>query len=189
MTKADEELVADYLAGDEEAFAMLLKRNLQSVYSFALRLAGDEADDITQDTFLKAWKSLKSYDPESAKFKTWLMRIARNTTIDHLRKKKSFVFSDFENAQGESFLTNIRDANYLPDELAARAYDAHEVQESLEKLSPAQKETIVLRYMHQMTFEEMSDVLAEPLNTVKSRTRRALLELRKQLEVMHQKGT
>lgn len=181
--------MAEYLAGDEEVFATLLQRHLRSVYSFAARLAGDEADDLTQDAFLKAWKNLKKYDPESAKFKTWLMHIARNTVIDHLRKKKAFVFSDFENEQGESFIMDISDSEYLPDELAARAHDTHEVQESLEKLAPAQKEVLVLRYMNQLTFEEMSGVLGEPLNTVKSRSRRALVELRKLLETLHQKGT
>ena len=97
---------APILTGDESAFAELTKRHLSGVYSFVVRYVGnaEEAEDITQDTFLKAWKSLKKYDPSSSKFKTWLFRIARNTSIDFLRKKKHVPFSQFETEGGVNVL-------------------------------------------------------------------------------------
>ncbi len=189
MEKTDEALVAEYLAGDESVFATLVQRHLKSIYSFALRSVGDEAEDVVQDTFLKVWKNIKTYEPRNAQFKTWLMSIARNTVIDYLRKKKSFVFSDFNNEQGESFIENIPDSELLPDESVAQAHDARDIKEVLEKLSAQNREVILLRFMNHMTFEEISEVLGEPLNTVKSRSHRGLLQLRQYLEATHQKET
>lgn len=187
MEKSDEALVTEYLSGNEGAFARLLERHLKSVYSLALRSAGDEAEDIAQDAFLKAWKNLERYDPRSAKFKTWLMRIARNTVIDYLRKRKAFVFSDIEN-DGESAF-DAPDPGPLPDELAARAHDARAIEEALEKLPLPYREVLLLRYMEQMTFEEIAAVLEESPNTVRSRHRRGLAKLREELGDVHQKGT
>lgn len=187
MEQTDEELVAECLVGSEDTFATLVERHLRSVYSFALRSAGDEAEDIAQDTFLKVWKNLEKYDPNQSQFRTWLMRIARNTVIDYLRKKKSFVFSDFEHDSKESSLSETPDVEPLPDELVARAHDEREVREVLEKLPPTYREVLLLRYMNQLSFEEISKILGEPSNTVRSRHRRALLQLRTLLESLHQK--
>src|SRR6266576_2291365 len=92
---SDEELIADYLRGDEAAFGVSTGRHLSGVYSFALRLVGDSAaaEDIAQETFVKAWRSLKKYDSKTSRFKTWVLRIARNTAIDFLRKKKNIPIS------------------------------------------------------------------------------------------------
>ena len=136
MEKTDEELVTDSLSGNEDAFALLVTRHLRMVYSFALRSAGDGAEDIAQDTFLKVWKNLPRYEPRSAKFKTWLMRIARNTVVDYLRRKKSVAFSHFANEAGDSPLMDAPDDGPLPDELVARAQDARDVRKVLENLSP-----------------------------------------------------
>jgi len=189
MDKTDEELIADYLAGDESAFATLVQRHLKSVYSFALRSAGREAEDIAQDTFLKAWKNLKRYDPASARFKTWLMRIARNTIIDYLRKSKPLVFSDLGGDRDDDFVPEVPDAEPLPDELAARGEDARTVEEALEKLPPPYREVLLLRYMSQLSFEEIGDVLNESPNTVRSRHRRGLARLREGIEALHRKQT
>ena len=188
IEQTDEELIREYLAGNETAFPSLLKRHLKSVYSFVVRSVGDEAEDVVQDTFLKAWRNLKTYEPESAKFKTWLMRIARNTVIDYLRKKKSFVFSDFKNEQNDNPILDTADPGPLPDELAARAHDAQEVNEILGKVSPLYREVILLRYMNQMAFEEIANILNVSANTVRSRHHRGLIQLRQYLEAMHQNG-
>ncbi len=185
MEKTNEALVAEYLGGNEDAFALILKRHLRSVYSFAARSVPDEADDIAQDTFLKVWKNLRAFDPQKAQFKTWLMRIARNTVTDYLRKKKSLVFSDFENGDASPF--DMPDPEPLPDELIARASDARSVREVLEKLPPAYREVLLLRYMSRLTFQEISETLGEPSNTIRSRHHRGLLQLRKLLEDLHQR--
>ncbi len=186
MEKTDEELVAEYLAGDESAFASLVERHLKSVYSFAARSIADEAEDIAQDTFLKAWKSLSVYEPRSAKFKTWLMRIARNTVIDYLRKKKTPVFSDIGNGPDDTRTFDTPDPEPLPDEIVARAHDTREVEALLREIPLVYREVLLLRYMSQMSFEEISGILGENANTVRSRHRRGLARLRQLLDALHQ---
>lgn len=185
MEKTDEELVVDHLSGDSNAFALLVQRHLKGVYSFAARSIHDEAEDIVQDTFLKVWKNLKKYKPRNAKFKTWLMRITRNTVIDYLRKKKSFVFSDFD-GHADINISNISDSEDLPDEIVARAHDALHIETLLKKLSPEYREVLLLRYMNQMTFGEIGEILDESINTVKSRHHRGLIKLRQYINDLHQ---
>lgn len=187
MERTDEALVTEYLDGNEEAFATLVQRHLKSVYSFSVRFVGDEAEDIVQDTFLKVWKNLDMYDPEKAKFKTWLMRIARNTVTDYLRKKRAVIFSDIEDEQDDNPFLDAPDVEPLPDERIARASDAREVNDALQKLPPLYREVILLRYMSHLTFEEIGTALGESPNTVRSRHRRGLTQLRNLLEALHQK--
>ncbi|HVZ75873.1 MAG TPA: sigma-70 family RNA polymerase sigma factor [Candidatus Paceibacterota bacterium] len=187
MERSDEELIAAYIAGEESAFAIVVERHLKGVYSFARRFAGREEDteDIVQDIFLKAWKSIHRYDSEASRFKTWLMRIARNTTIDHLRKKKSLPMSYFDTEDGNVLLENLEDASPLPDEAFMRAQSDEAVRRALEELKPAQREVLLLHYMSGLTFEEIGLALKKPPNTVKSIHRRALVALR---SLLHQES-
>ncbi len=181
MDRSDEELIAAYLAGEETAFGELTNRHLRGVYSFALRLVGDAsaAEDISQETFLKAWKSLKKYDVHSSKFKTWLLRIARNTAIDYLRKKKHVPLSAFENEAGSNVLAEtIADTEELAPQILERLDDARELHATLEELNPKHREILLLYYTNDCTFEEIAAMLGEPTNTVKSRHRRALAALK-----------
>jgi RNA polymerase sigma-70 factor, ECF subfamily len=186
----DEELVIAYVNGQEDAFAELVKRHLSGVYSFALRLVGDEhaAEDITQEVFLKTWKNINRYDARTSKFKTWLLRIARNSAIDYLRKRKHIPFSEFTNKHdseeggGDNLLAEIiPDPNPLPEELFGRAQDAEEITRTVELLSPRHREVLALHYTNHLTFEEIGRMLGEPTNTVKSRHHRALVALRELL--------
>jgi RNA polymerase sigma-70 factor (ECF subfamily) len=185
--QTDEELVAAYVDGQENAFGQLVARHLSGVYTFALRLVGDEhaAEDIAQEVFLKTWKSIYRYNPESSKFKTWILRIARNTAIDYLRKRKHIPFSEFsstrdeEDGGGANLLADvIPDPNPLPEELFARTEDAEMVIHSVEMLSPRHREVLTLHYTNHLTFEEIGRMLGQPTNTVKSRHHRALIALR-----------
>jgi RNA polymerase sigma-70 factor (ECF subfamily) len=108
MDLDDKQLIKNYLYGDEESLSILIDRHLKPVFNFVYRLCGSkiEAEDITQDTFLKVWKKIKKYNGQNS-FKTWLYIIARNTTIDYLRKKKDLKFSDFDTEEG----------NYIEDTL------------------------------------------------------------------------
>lgn len=182
--ESDEELVASYVGGEEGAFTELVRRHLKSVYSFVLRFVGDEkdAEDIAQETFVKAWKNIRSYSPASARFKTWLMRIARNTSIDYLRKKKHLPFSalDGEDEAG-SFAENLPDEQPLAEEVLAHANDLADLERALAKLAPLYRETLLLYYGSGLTFEEAADISGISANTLKSRHRRALAELRKLL--------
>lgn len=180
--KSDTQLIGDYLeGGGQKPLEILIKRHLKPVYNFVYRLVGDskEAEDITQEVFIKVWRNLKKYDRER-NFKTWLFAIARNTAIDWLKKKKSLPFSSFENEKGENFLlTGLASLDLLPDELFSRAESATKLVLATESLAPRYKTVLSLHYDSQFNFREIAEKLGESLNTVKSRHRRALLLLRK----------
>ena len=183
MEITDKQLIDDYLNGNDAAFALLVQRQINPVYNFVYRLVRNtqDAEDITQETFVKMWKNLKRYNQDQ-NFKTWLFTIARNTAIDSLRKKKSFVFSDFEIADGKNpFLDTLADPAPLPDELAARAERQTLFGSALGKRSPAYQEVFTLHHDSDLTFDEISTRLGKSINTVKSQYRRALLTLRRLL--------
>lgn len=184
MEIENKKLVADFLAGDNKAFSQLLDHNLKLVYRFAYRLARNEADaeDIAQETFVKLWKNLAKFDQEM-NFRTWLLHIAHNTAIDHLRKKRNFVFSDFDTPTGENSITDtLADPAPLPHELFVRAEEKKMLDDLLGKLTPVAREILTLHHEDGLTFNEISIIVGKSLNTVKSQYRRALLALRKLLE-------
>ncbi len=187
MDRSDEELIAAYVRGDETIFGTLVERHLGSVYSFVQQFVGDaqEAEDITQDTFVKAWKSALQYRVEASKFKTWLLRIARNTAVDFLRKRKAIPLSYFDTNDGQNVLAEtVEDTLELADELFAKTEDVTFVAKMLQTLPPDGREVLVLHYTNGLTFLEIGEMLGEPLNTVKSRHYRAVRQLRKSL-AMH----
>lgn len=184
MRKTDEQLIDEYLDGNEKALATLVDRHLINAYNFALKLVNDNqaANDITQEAFIKAWKNIRGFKRGST-FQTWLFAITRNVAIDWLRRRKEVVFSAFENELGENMLTEtLADSSLLPDELLARAEDARFVEKLLEELDPLYRDVLKLRYSSNMTFEEIGELLKRPLHTVKSQHRRALIALRRSLE-------
>ena len=181
MHRSDEELIAAYLRGEEGAFAYVVEHNLTAIYSFVRRFVGsnEDTEDIVQDTFLKAWKSIKKYNVQTSRFKTWLMRIARNTAIDHMRKKKSVPMSYFDTEDGNALEDSLEDTTPLPDELFMRGQNEEQVTRALEALKAPQREVLLLHYMSGLTFEEVGAALEKPPNTVKSIHRRALAALRR----------
>ena len=167
MNRTDEQLVADYLGGDEKSLETLFRRWLKPIYSFSYRYtnANKDAEDIAQDVFVKTWKNLKKFD-RNRKFKTWIFQIAKNTCIDWQRKKKSLPLYSAE---------NIKDPTPSP------APVSESLDKILERLSPKYRMVLFLRYNDHFTFREIAESLGEPLNTIKSRHRRALIILKKLL--------
>ena len=185
MKRADKQLISDYLEGDEKALGFLVERYLKDVYNFAFKLTGDlrAAEDISQDSFIKAWKHIRKYR-QGSNFQSWLFTITRNTAIDWLRQKKEIVFSSFENEYGENILVEmLADKQQLPDELIAQAEDAKFVQAFLTQLDSRYQEVLTLKYSSDLTFEQIGEILRRPLHTVKSQHRRALIALRRLLQV------
>ncbi len=180
---SDEKLVAEYLAGDEKALRILIGRYLKPVYNFVYRYvasAGD-AEDIVQDVFASVWKNIKKFD-QNKSFKTWIFSIAKNASLGWIKKKKPSLFSEFNNKEGDnSLVESIEDSSPLPDELFVRADLAKKLASAMEKLSPNYRIVLLLHYNDHFTFQEISESLGEPLNTVKSRHRRAIISLRKLL--------
>jgi len=181
MKKNDEQLISDYLEGDERSLGVLVDRYLINIYNFAYKLANDPqaANDITQESFIKAWKNIRKYR-KGSNFQNWLLTLTKNTAIDWLRKRKDLAFSTFENEKGVNiFAETLTDDKPSPLELLARAEDSIFVQELLNELNPLYRDVLTLRYSSDFTFEEIGKLLKRPLHTVKSQHRRALVAFRR----------
>jgi len=126
---SDQELIAAYLAGDEKSLEILIKQYLKPIYSFVYHFVGSKSDaeDITQEVFVRIWRNIKKYDPKKS-FKTWIFSIAKNASIDFLRKsrsasggKKVLPFSEFEDGEGRNFIFDtLADPSFLPEKLIDR---------------------------------------------------------------------
>ncbi|MFH1423500.1 MAG: sigma-70 family RNA polymerase sigma factor [Candidatus Nealsonbacteria bacterium] len=175
MDCSDQQLITNYFAGDDEALEVLIKRYLKPIFGFTYRYVGNyqEAEDITQEVFIKVWRNLKKFD-RNRSFKTWIFAIAKNTAFDHLKKKKAIPFSNFENEKGENSLINkLADFIIPPKEpLLGMA---------VEKLPSKYRTTLSLHYNDQFTFREIAETIGESINTVKSRHRRGISLLKKLL--------
>jgi len=138
----------------------------------------DAAEDLTQETFVKAWKNLKSFD-QKRNFKTWIFTIAKNTAFDWLKKKKEIPFSTFTDEEGESWLENVADENFLPDEILERSDLAEELEKILEKIPVHYRTILLLHCKEDFSLHEIAEILGEPYNTIKSRHQRGLGRLKK----------
>ena len=180
----DEQLIAEYISSEKgEVFRVLLNKYTKSVYNFIRHMVSNtnEAEDITQEVFIKVWKNIKKYKI-GQNFKTWLFAIARNSTIDFLRKKKALNFSDLENPDDDSsFSETIPSGDLLPDEAFQKLQNSEFLNKLLDQLPIQYKTILLLHYQEEMTFDEIGKILKKPLNTVKSYHRRAILELRKKI--------
>ncbi len=187
MDEDDDALIKSYEDGDEGALARLIERHMPAVHAFAARMTGssDEAADIAQETFFRAWKNLARFK-KGMKFKTWVFAIARNLSVDRLRRKKPVLFGAFEeDREGDSFEHSIADADIETAEAAFdRALAADGLSRALATLTPAYREVLILHYQEGLTLAEIAKSLRVPLNTVKSRNRRALIALK---EALHPK--
>ena len=176
----DKELVARYLRGDESALEILIKRYLVPIYRFAYRWVGTSeiAEDVTQEVFVKVWKSIKKFDKEK-NFKTWVYSIAKNTAIDFLKKKSSVSFSSFENVLGKNVLAEtLIDEAPMPDMVSNRKSLMDSVRKVAGSLSRKYRDVLAFRYNSDLSFAEIAKITGESIHTVKSRHRRAMSALR-----------
>jgi RNA polymerase sigma-70 factor (ECF subfamily) len=182
----DKQIIKKYLTGDDSALDFLIKKYLRQVYFFVLKIINDkhEAEDVTQEVFFRAWKNIKKFDVDK-NFKTWIFSIAKNASLDFLKKKKSIPFSAYftEETDGdmEPEENNLPGLFELPNEIAQKTETAIIIQSAVKQLKPIYQTIIYLYYNQQLTFQEISEILGESINTVKSRHRRALILLKNQL--------
>jgi RNA polymerase sigma-70 factor, ECF subfamily len=180
MEKTDAELIQATIDGDAGAFSSLVSRYSRDAYAFAFFMAKDasDAEDITQEAFVKVWKNLTKFKP-GQKFKSWLMAIAHNTAIDYLRKRRHVVFSKFEDEEGVNILAEtLTNEEPSASDLAALAESAEKTARAVQELPDIYRSVLALRYEGGMSFEEISELVKKPVNTVKSQHRRALIALR-----------
>lgn len=183
MHMTDEKLVQEFLGGDQKALEILVEKYLKPIYNFVFQLTQDTvaAEDITQDVFVKAWRSIESFD-KNKKFSTWLYAIARNTALDWLKRKKAIPFSLFEKLDGSSVLEFIEDdSSFSADEILKSIDVRNDVEELLSVLPLHLKTILILHNMQGFSLVEIAEIMGQSANTTKSQYRRAILELRQQV--------
>ncbi len=183
ISEQNAQYVQDAIAGSDVAFAELMRVHAPALIRFVERMLRDSrvAEDVVQETFLKVWKSLHTFDQQK-KISTWLFQIAKNTAIDYARKKKIPVVSFTAYDDGERDIFEfVPSAEPLPDAVLARAETISEIYAAVETLGPAMAMVVRLHLEEGLTFAEISVVLGQSIDTVKSRYRRALLRLREEL--------
>ncbi len=178
--QSDEQLVGLYLKGEEHSLEILIGRHAGHVFNFIHQYVknSDQAEDLTQETFVKIWKNIKKFDVKKS-FRIWMFQIARNTTIDFLRKKKNINFSELEKNDGTEF--DAVDESLNPEEILERKSSEEAVTGALEKISDKHRSVITLYYREGFNLREISEIMDQPLDTIKSRHRRALGELKRLL--------
>lgn len=160
--------------GDSSAFEVLLTRYEKQVYHQALRLLGnpEDAADVTQEVFLKVWRSLPSFQGDSS-FATWLYKLTDNAAIDLLRrekKRRGDASLDDEEYQWDATLADPKGS---PERALERQELQRAVSEGLRKLSEEHRRVLVLRELNGLSYEEIADILSLSPGTVKSRIARA----------------
>jgi RNA polymerase sigma-70 factor (ECF subfamily) len=156
--------------GDDQAFAQLVEAYQRPVFNLCYRMLGDpaQAEDAAQETFIRAYTRLDSYDP-TRKFSSWLLAIASHYCIDRLRRQR-FGLVSWDDLPPWRWLP---DSDPQPEEITLRHEAQRHVQELLERLPPDHKAAIILRYWYDLSYEEIAQVLDSTLPAVKSRLFRA----------------
>lgn len=176
-TQEDRELVASAKRGDPQAFRTLMKKYHKSVYYMLLKMVknADDAEDLTQEAFAKAFNSIDKFDSTFA-FSTWLFRIATNNCIDFIRKKRVqtiSIDSPLEGDDGSSMQLDVRDDNFDPNDSMLRQQRKHYLELAIQRLPEKYRTLVELRYYRELSYEEVADELQIPLGTVKAQLFRA----------------
>lgn len=176
-------LVKNYIAGDEQALAILIHRHQSKIYGFIYSKVPDRdvCDDVFQDTFIKVIKTLKSNSyNEEGKFLPWVMRIAHNLVVDHFRRNKKMPMQrDTEEYSVFNFMSDS--SKNIENQLITDQVEG-DVRRLLEELPADQKEVLVMRMYQDMSFKEIADTTGVSINTALGRMRYALMNLRKVIE-------
>lgn len=181
MTREQEVAVVQaVIDGDTNAFEVLIKEYEKNVYNMALRMTGsrEDAEDMSQESFLRAYNSLSLYRGES-KFSVWLYRIVSNVCLDFLRGKnrRPTVSLSVENDDGESEEMDIADESQMPERIMDKQLARDTLHRGLASIPPEQRETFLLRELQGLSYEEISTVTGVDIGTVKSRIFRARKKL------------
>ena len=182
---ADAHLVERCLAGEQGAWDELIKTHTKRVYALCYRFTGrdNEAQDLTQDVFLRVFKSLSSFRAGEGSFAVWLTRLTRNLLVDHYRRTKYERLTD--NIEDRLPVLEERTTQISRTDGMLAGREAGELlQEALQRLSPELREAVILRDLQEMEYREIARVLDVPEGTVKSRLNRGRAELARVLKRM-----
>ena len=162
---------------DQQAFAELLNKYRESIYFMMFKMVqnSDDADDLTIEAFGKAFKRLDQYVPNYA-FSTWLFRIATNNCIDFIRKKRLNTMSidkSMDESKGEQPFITLESKGLNPEQTVIKEQKIKMMRKVVDQLKPRYKNLVVLRYFHELSYEEIAKELNIPLGTVKAQLFRA----------------
>ncbi|MEK7833667.1 MAG: sigma-70 family RNA polymerase sigma factor [Acidobacteriota bacterium] len=184
MDISDDQIIERTLAGETDAFSVLVRRWERPIYGLSLRMLGrdEDARDVCQETFLAAFRNLRKFRGD-AKFSSWIYRIAINACHSRLRKNGSASEQsiDLEDDDGRKFELADTDAELMPDRMQ-RDQLATLVRRALQALPPEMRQVIVMKEYEELTFAEISEIMQIPVSTVKSRLYTGLQQMRGRLE-------
>jgi RNA polymerase sigma-70 factor (ECF subfamily) len=173
MTPSDEELIRRFVAGDRNAFDLIVERHQAAVHHTVCRFLKDrtDAEDLTQDVFLKIYESANSYS-ERAKFTTWLYRIVTNACLNYVRRKRPILSDSLERHQSKD--------PEPPGSLLETERNAV-IREAIHSLSPKQRLAVILHRFDHLSYKEIAYTMDCPLSSVESLMHRAYIRLRAKL--------
>lgn len=181
----DSHLVKLILKGDQRAFAELVELYKDKIFHLTYRMLSNrhEAEDMVQETFLRVYRNLDKYDPNQ-KFSTWIYRISTNLCIDRLRRRKATYSLDAEinEQEGGDGYVMFPSNEPTPEGEMLLLETQTQIREAINSLPIKYKSIMVLRYLKDMSLQEISDVLNLPVTTIKTRVHRGREFLRKKLE-------
>ena len=183
-------LVRRCIAGDAVAWDEIVQRYHRRIYNICYRFAGsaDDAQDLTQEVFIRMYRTLNSYDVGRGAFMTWVTTLTRNLLVDHFRKTKHDRLTDSldttasDNPDAMTLSDRIPDEGPAPDSGVQSRETRDAVHQALQKLSPELREAVILRDLQDMDYREIATVLKVPEGTVKSRINRGRAELARLLQ-------
>ena len=183
-------LVRRCVAGDAAAWQEIVQQYNRRIYNICYRFCGspDDAADLTQEVFIKIYRTMNTFDGTRAAFMTWVTTVTRNLLVDHFRKGKYDRMTDSLEAMpgsqedGLTLAEQLEDQSAGPEERVSSSQTQKMVHEALQKLSPELREAVILRDLQDMDYKEIAQVLKIPEGTVKSRINRGRTELARLLQ-------
>lgn len=180
---SDAEILAEVAAGDIDAYGKIVGRYRGRLYNFVFRFVSDKetAEDIVQETFLRAFRKRKEYRA-IANFSTWLFTIAGNLAKSELRRRKRWrLFSLHRDEESDTGI-ELPDETFRPDKVAESSLADDQIQDAIASLPENYRQVILLRDVEGMAYQEIAEIVDCPVGTVKSRVNRARLKLQQKLK-------
>ncbi len=185
MNDLESQLARLAAKGDERAFAEIVGLYQDKLFHMSYRMlySKQEAEDVVQDTFLRVYRNLDRFDP-ALKFSTWIYRIATNLCIDRLRRRKPSYSLDAESSDHEGLdgYSMMPSDHKTPESEMIITDTQRIIREAMESLPPKYKTIMMLRYMQDLSLQEIGDIINMPVTTIKTRVHRGRDLLRKKLE-------
>lgn len=191
-------LIRRCIGGDADAWEEIVRMHNRRIYNICYRFTGsaEDAEDLTQEVFIKMYRTLGSYEAEKGAFMTWVTTMTRNLLVDHFRKSKMERMTDSMDVsasesgeEAQPLSEQLADQGPAPDARVLSRERQAMVQEALKKLSPELRETVILRDLQDMDYREIAQALKVPEGTVKSRLNRGRTELARLLQRTYRQAT